>query len=62
VAIWETGTIRDAVVINGFTDAGIKCSHYPASNPDYVLSRASLIFGSGYVDCTNALHYKAIVI
>jgi len=22
-------------------------------NPDFVLSRASLHFGSGYVDCTN---------
>jgi len=25
VAIWKTGAIRDAVVINGFMDAGIKC-------------------------------------
>src|SRR6266436_5002310 len=32
---------------------GYKCQLYPESNPDYVPSRASLIFGSGYVDCTN---------
>ncbi len=38
VAIWKTGAIRDAVVINGFTDTGIKCQIYPESNPDYVLS------------------------
>jgi hypothetical protein len=56
MAIWRTGAIRDAVVmINGFTDAAIKCQLYPESNPDYVLSRASLIFGSGYVDCTNVV-------
>jgi hypothetical protein len=55
VAIWKAGAIRDAVVINGDTDAGIKCWLYPESNPTYVLSRAGLIFGSGYVDCTNAV-------
>jgi len=55
VAIWKTGAIRDAVVMNGFTDVGIKCQLYTESNPDYVLSMASLIFGSGYVDCTNAV-------
>ncbi len=35
-----------AVVINGLTDAAIKCWDYSESNPDYVLLRASLIFGS----------------
>jgi hypothetical protein len=55
VAIWKTGAIRNAVVINGCTDAGIKCQPYTESNPNYVLSRASLIFGSGYVDCTNVV-------
>ena len=55
MAIWKTGAIRDAMVINGFMDAGINCEPYPESNPDYVLSRASLIFGSGYVDCTSVV-------
>jgi hypothetical protein len=49
----ENRAISDAVVINGFTDAGIKCQPYPESNPDDVHSRAGLNFGSGYVDCTN---------
>ncbi len=34
---------------------GYKMQLYPESNPDYVLSRASLIFGSRYVDCTNVV-------
>jgi hypothetical protein len=55
----KTGTIREAVaiweavVINGLRDAAIKCWPYSESTPDYVLSWASRIFGSGYVDCTN---------
>jgi hypothetical protein len=32
---------------------GDKMQPYPESNPDYVLSRASQFFGSGYVECTN---------
>ena len=42
-------------MINGYTDAGTKCSPYPEPNPDYVLSRAGLIFGSGYVDRSNVV-------
>jgi hypothetical protein len=38
---------------NGFRYAAIDCWPYPESNPDYVLSWASLVFGSGYVDGTN---------
>jgi hypothetical protein len=45
--------IQDAVVINGFTDAAIKCWPNPESIPDYVLSSASVIFGSGNVQGTN---------
>jgi hypothetical protein len=55
VAIWKTSAVRVAVVINGYTDAGIKCWSYPESNPDYVLSMASLVFGSGYVYRTNVV-------
>jgi hypothetical protein len=44
-----------AVAINGLAYAAIKCWPHPVSNPDYVLSWASLIFGSGYVDCTNVV-------
>jgi hypothetical protein len=55
VATWKTGTVRkagaiwEAVVINVLTDAAIKRWPYQESNPDYVLSCASLIFRSGYV-------------
>src|SRR5882762_5440189 len=61
VAIWRTGAIRDAVVINGFTEAGIKCYLDPESNPDYVPSRASLIFGSGYIDCTYVVRTDLVI-
>jgi hypothetical protein len=44
VAIW------DAEVMNGLTDADIKCWPNSESIPDYVPERASLIFDSGYVD------------
>jgi hypothetical protein len=40
-------------MIIGFTDAAIKRWPYSESNPNYVLSCASLIFGSVYVDHTN---------
>jgi hypothetical protein len=53
VAIWKTSAIWEAVVINGLTDAAIKCWPYPELNPEYVLSWASQIFDLGYVDCTN---------
>ena len=49
MAIWETGTIRDAVVINGFTDTGIKCQIYPESNPDYVLSIEAKLMNLRYM-------------
>jgi hypothetical protein len=39
--------IREAVVIYGLTEADIKWWSYPESNPEYVLSLARLIFGSG---------------
>ncbi len=41
------------VVINGFTDAAVKCWSHSESNPDYVLSRATLIFSS---DMLNIQH------
>ena len=34
---------------------GDKCWPYPESNSGYVLYGTSLIFGSGYVDCTNVV-------
>jgi hypothetical protein len=46
-AIWE------AVIINGFTDATIKCSPDSESIPDYVLSWVRQIVGSEYVDRSN---------
>ncbi len=36
-AIWKAGAVRVAVVINGYTDAGIKCWSYPESNSGDVL-------------------------
>jgi hypothetical protein len=39
VAIWDVVVaIWNAVVINGSTDANIKCWPYSESNPEYVLS------------------------
>jgi hypothetical protein len=40
-------------MINGFPDTAIKFWSYQELNREYVLSWASLILGSRYVDCTN---------
>jgi hypothetical protein len=61
VAIWKTADNMGGRANagdngdHGLTNAAIKRWPFSKPNPDDVLSRASLIFGSGYVDCTNVV-------